>query len=227
MSRILWTPTPERADASTMAGFERFLRDTRGLTFADYNAMWRWSVDGSRRLLGRDLGILRRPRERALHPHPRGAQDARRAVVSGCHAQLHRPDPASTRKAGRMHPALIVPVRDIRAQRAQLGRTCAVQVASVAAHLRGMGVQQGDRVAAILPNTRHGPDGLSRDREPRGGLVDLRARYGACRHPRPLPADRAEGADRAGRLCARAARRSTAARCWPRSARPCPAWRIS
>lgn len=44
MSRILWTPTQERADASTMAAFERFVADTRGLNFDDYNAMWEWSV---------------------------------------------------------------------------------------------------------------------------------------------------------------------------------------
>lgn len=44
MNRILWTPPQERADASTMARFERFVADTRGLTFDDYNGMWRWSV---------------------------------------------------------------------------------------------------------------------------------------------------------------------------------------
>ena len=44
MNDILWTPTKERADASTMAEFERFLKDQRGLTFDDYNAMWEWSV---------------------------------------------------------------------------------------------------------------------------------------------------------------------------------------
>lgn len=44
-AKTLWTPTPERFSASTMAQFERFVDETRGLTFEDYNAMWRWSVD--------------------------------------------------------------------------------------------------------------------------------------------------------------------------------------
>lgn len=42
---ILWMPSTERIEASSMAHFERFLEDTRGLTFEDYNAMWHWSVD--------------------------------------------------------------------------------------------------------------------------------------------------------------------------------------
>jgi len=41
---ILWTPSPERAEASTMAAFIRCLSDTRGLTFNDYPALWQWSV---------------------------------------------------------------------------------------------------------------------------------------------------------------------------------------
>ena len=30
MSPVLWTPTPERADASTMAAFERFVAENAG-----------------------------------------------------------------------------------------------------------------------------------------------------------------------------------------------------
>ena len=43
--KVLWTPTAERYNASTMAQFEQFVARTKGLTFADYNAMWRWSID--------------------------------------------------------------------------------------------------------------------------------------------------------------------------------------
>ena len=41
---ILWQPSPERAQRSTMAQFERFVGETRGLAFSDYNEMWAWSV---------------------------------------------------------------------------------------------------------------------------------------------------------------------------------------
>ena len=41
---ILWTPSGQRADASTMAQFERWLETNRDLKFKDYNAMWEWSI---------------------------------------------------------------------------------------------------------------------------------------------------------------------------------------
>ena len=40
--------------------YQRWLRDTRGLSFDSYDALWRWSVDDLRGLLGLDLGLLRR-----------------------------------------------------------------------------------------------------------------------------------------------------------------------
>ena len=42
---LLWTPSPERAEATTLARYTRWLQETRGLNFADYEALWRWSVD--------------------------------------------------------------------------------------------------------------------------------------------------------------------------------------
>ena len=41
---ILWTPSRDRADASRMAEFLRWLNTERGLEFKDYNALWEWSV---------------------------------------------------------------------------------------------------------------------------------------------------------------------------------------
>ena len=66
--------------------------------------------------------------------------------------------------------------------------------------------------------------GVPRLREPRRGLVGVLARHGAGRGARPLPADRAEGADRLRRLYATAASRTTGARCsasWSTGCRAC------
>jgi acetoacetyl-CoA synthetase len=41
---LLWTPSREFAQASNVAAFMRWLRQRRGLDFADYDALWRWSV---------------------------------------------------------------------------------------------------------------------------------------------------------------------------------------
>ncbi len=40
---ILWTPPP--VESSRVGAFLAWLARTRGLTFADYHALWRWSVD--------------------------------------------------------------------------------------------------------------------------------------------------------------------------------------
>ena len=41
---ILWTPSTERANGTSLAQYIEWLRENRGLTFADYPAMWEWSV---------------------------------------------------------------------------------------------------------------------------------------------------------------------------------------
>ncbi|MFD2855921.1 hypothetical protein ACFSZS_15680 [Seohaeicola zhoushanensis] len=41
--QILWTPSPERAAASTLSAYMRWLAE-RGLPFDSYQALWDWSV---------------------------------------------------------------------------------------------------------------------------------------------------------------------------------------
>ena len=41
----LWRPSPELVERSRMTAFMRWLEAERGLSFADYDALWRWSVD--------------------------------------------------------------------------------------------------------------------------------------------------------------------------------------
>ncbi|HAV09683.1 MAG TPA: hypothetical protein DCX13_12515, partial [Rhodobacteraceae bacterium] len=46
MSRpILWEPTEDRAAASRMADYQKWLAQQKGLSFDDYPALWQWSVD--------------------------------------------------------------------------------------------------------------------------------------------------------------------------------------
>ena len=42
---LLWQPTDDFRAASTMADYMAWLERERGLRFADYDALWRWSVD--------------------------------------------------------------------------------------------------------------------------------------------------------------------------------------
>ncbi len=41
---LLWSPSPDMMRASVMQRYIDWLAQTRGVTFADYHALWRWSV---------------------------------------------------------------------------------------------------------------------------------------------------------------------------------------
>ncbi|MGH8270239.1 MAG: acetyl-coenzyme A synthetase N-terminal domain-containing protein, partial [Steroidobacteraceae bacterium] len=41
---ILWTPSTERIERANVTAFSLWLERERGLAFADYRELWRWSV---------------------------------------------------------------------------------------------------------------------------------------------------------------------------------------
>ena len=147
---ILWTPSPERAEASEMARYMRWLKANRGLDFADYAALWDWSTTD---LAGfwtsiRDFFDLRfsapetRVLDRAVMPGARWFEGARLNYADQIWRQVAAGDPD--------RPAILW--RTETAQGALSWRQLADRAASLAANLKAMGVQPGDRVCAILPN---------------------------------------------------------------------------
>jgi acetoacetyl-CoA synthetase len=136
--------------------YQRWLRETRGLQFADYDAMWRWSVTDleafwlsiwtyfgieSPTPFARALASERMPGARWFE----GAQVnyARQALrhVDAAHAAGHaaiRFADETLLAAGRVHSVSWPELRR--------------QVATFAAALQRLGVQRGDRVCAYLPN---------------------------------------------------------------------------
>ncbi|NVK97413.1 acetoacetate--CoA ligase [Ruegeria pomeroyi] len=148
---ILWTPSNERAENSRMAAFQRWLAKERGLEFDDYNALWAWSVadlDGFWSAIrdfaglpfeGGDGRVLAERRMPGAVWFPGVTTNFARHMLR--HAES-RPEA----------PALILRSEGFGRKEvswAQLSQ----KVANVAAQLRAMGVGQGDRVVAILPNT--------------------------------------------------------------------------
>jgi acetoacetyl-CoA synthetase len=41
---LLWAPSQDRVRASRMSAYQRWLERERGLRFAGYEDLWRWSV---------------------------------------------------------------------------------------------------------------------------------------------------------------------------------------
>jgi len=148
---ILWTPSEARAQATTMAGFIRHLGETRDLHFDDYPALWQWSVTELEEFWSAireffDLQFSTPPHAILEHPRMPGAKWFPGARLNFA-AQLLRQS-EKTPDA----PALVIDSETF-GHKELSWRELAAQVASVAQHLRALGVGKGDRVVAVLPNT--------------------------------------------------------------------------
>ncbi len=149
--KVLWTPSAERYDASTMAGFERYLNTSRGLSFEDYNAMWRWSIDDLDSFWSAiweffDVQASGKPKVMIAKRQMPGMEWCPGAMLNYTDNILKHAD-------GREDAQALVVQSETFGRTEITWGTLRRQVASVACHLRRMGVGQGDRVVAILPNT--------------------------------------------------------------------------
>ena len=146
---IVWRPSRERIERSTLTAYGRWLEQTRGLAFASYAELWQWSVDDLEIVLGIDLGVLRDPGIDALRARARLRRDARSPLVPGRPAQLRRarlPRPGAGRRGDRAR------VGGPRAGRADVATSSRLRRRASPSALRALGVGPGDRVVAYLPN---------------------------------------------------------------------------
>lgn len=147
---VLWQPTPARADASTMAQFIRWLKAKRGLEFADYQALWDWSVTDLDGFWTAIIGFFDLPVAgwSAVLPEAKmpGA-DWFPGAQTNFAAQMLRHAASTPDQA-----AIILQSETFGRQEVTWAELEA-RIGAVQAALRGMGVRQGDRVVAILPNT--------------------------------------------------------------------------
>jgi acetoacetyl-CoA synthetase len=144
----LWRPSSERIERARITAFLDWLRRERGLAFADYESLWRWSVTD---LEGFWSAVWHFFDVRASVPYERvlGERSMPGAVwFPG--ARLNLVDQVF-RHASETRPA-IVAGGETGALHELSWRELERQVASLAASLRAMGVAPGDRVVAILPN---------------------------------------------------------------------------
>ncbi|MGH2913594.1 MAG: acetoacetate--CoA ligase [Solirubrobacteraceae bacterium] len=146
---ILWRPSEERVTRATLTRFTRWLADTRGLRFDDYEALWRWSVrdlDGfwsaivqffSLRFSSGGEVVLG---ERTM---PRAQWFPGSTISYAEHVFAGKDDGGvAIRSLSEVRPELETwtwgRLRD--------------ETARVAAGLRALGVGEGDRVVAYMPN---------------------------------------------------------------------------
>lgn len=148
---ILWTPSPERAANSRMADYMRWLETNRGLTFADYPAMWEWSVTELEDFWETIWEFF------DLQSSAPYTSVLDQRIMPGAKwfegARINFAD-QTLRHVAELGDTVAISARSETFGRERLTWTeLHDQVASLAAHLRDMGVVEGDRVVAILPNS--------------------------------------------------------------------------
>ena len=142
-----WHPSAATMAAAKITVFQRWLARERGLQFADYHALWRWSVDDLEGFWGAIWDYFQIPGT----PRTRVLADARMPGAQWFPGvRLNYVDQVF-RHATEARPAIIFDNES--GERRQVEwREMRRQVAALAASLRAMGVVPGDRVVAYLPN---------------------------------------------------------------------------
>ena len=145
---LLWEPTPQSVQRSTMTGYMRWLEAERGRSFGDYQALWEWSVAELEEFWASIWDFFKveasAPYSEVLPERVMpGARWFNGAELS--YAQ-HIFRGKSDTDVAVLHASELRPLSELRWGELR------EQVSSVAAGLRNLGVERGDRVAAYLPN---------------------------------------------------------------------------
>ncbi len=146
---ILWEPDAARAQASTLAQFIRWLEAERGLVFADYHALWAWSVSDLEGFWTAIIAFFDLPIagwSEVLPERKMPGADWFPGAETNFAAQILRH--AATRAGDE---AVILQSETFGRQVLTWGDLQS-RVGAAQAALRDMGVGQGDRVVAVLPN---------------------------------------------------------------------------
>jgi len=146
---VLWTPSQERIERAALTRFLAWLQETRGLTFADYQELWRWSVSDLEAFWSAivefcDVRFSSPPSAVLGSRAMPGAEWFPGARVNYAeHIFRDRPgDGVALRHASEVRAVVEGWTWD----------RLRSETARVAAGLRAAGVAPGDRVAAYMPN---------------------------------------------------------------------------
>ncbi|HWG16026.1 MAG TPA: acetoacetate--CoA ligase [Streptosporangiaceae bacterium] len=147
---LLWTPSPDQRARANITHFTSWLATKRQLDFGSYDALWQWSVtdlDGFWQAVWDYCGI-----EASTPPAAVLGQRTMPGADWFPGARLNYAEHILRRDHGGdalLFAGETVPLQSL------TWATLTTQVRTLATHLRALGVQPGDRVAAYLPNVPH------------------------------------------------------------------------
>ena len=145
---LLWQPSPERLKRARLTAYMAWLKKHRSLEFADYNALWQWSIDEVEAFWA---SIWEYYAIKASAPYKQVLKERkmpRTVWFEG--ARLNYAEHA-LRHAVDERPAIIFE-SELRPYTEITWGELKGQVAALANALKGMGVEEGDRVVAYMPN---------------------------------------------------------------------------
>jgi acetoacetyl-CoA synthetase len=149
MTDPCWIPDSSNIAATRVAAFISYLRKSVDVEVADYESLWRWSVEQPEafwRAVWDFVVVVGEPGERVLERNPQqrmlGAHWFPEARLNFAENLLR---PSS-------NPDALVFWGEDKVKRSLSRRELHSEVAQLAAALRALGVIEGDRVAAWLPN---------------------------------------------------------------------------
>jgi acetoacetyl-CoA synthetase len=145
----LWTPTAAMAASARMTDFMSWAGERHGRTFASYGELWEWSVSEIEQFWGDIWGYCgvqaSEPYERVLAssamPGARWFEGARLNYAQNMLMRARDPQATALLHSSELRPLAALSWGEL-----------SEQVTALAAGLRSLGVEPGDRVAAYMPN---------------------------------------------------------------------------
>ncbi len=146
--KLLWEPTKEFQTQSNMYAYMRWLAERKGLQFVTYAELWKWSVEHSADFWATIWEFYNVKASRDYTQALTGSEMPGMRWFEG--TELNYAEHVF-RHAASDHPAVLF--QSERQPLAELSwGELRRQVAAVAAALRAMGVERGDRVVSYMPN---------------------------------------------------------------------------
>jgi acetoacetyl-CoA synthetase len=145
---LLWTPSPERVERATITRYQRWLEQERGLRFGDYQELWRWSVTELDEFWSSIVAFCDVRFEAGFDRVLSSREMPGAEWFPG--TRLSYPEHIFRDK-----PGANVAIRfasELRELDSWTWDELRSQTAAIAAGLRALGVGEGDRVVAYMPN---------------------------------------------------------------------------
>jgi acetoacetyl-CoA synthetase len=146
--QLLWKPSPEAVQRATLTRYVEWLEHERGLRYRDYDELWRWSVRDLEAFWGsiRDyFGVRLDPQDAPVlgRTEMPGAEWFPGTRVSY---------PEHIFRSRRDEDTAILHASELRELGTLTWGQLRADTAAIAAGLRRLGVREGDRVVAYMPN---------------------------------------------------------------------------